>query len=236
MLRSSIRVTMALIFINLEMDIIMRLLTLMQKKIYLLTEEHSVQETYDLMIKESGGPNASPSQSTEPRNKRQLYNVNLKRLREESKPNDAGDVDNDLSRLLRDLRSMHVVQIIIDKKHCYFFYLSTKRKIEDFVKLCCTGQNTSVLGTDTTYNLCDMWVTDLCYQNKRLIRNYSGHHPVFLGPFLFHFTKDNQTFTRFTLELQASNPETRKLKKIGVGMEDPIFNGMQSLFPDVSKL
>ena len=34
MLRSSIRVTMALIFINLEMDVIMRLLTLMQKKIY----------------------------------------------------------------------------------------------------------------------------------------------------------------------------------------------------------
>ena len=82
-----------------------------------MTEEHSVQETYDLLIKESGGPNASPSQSTEPRNKRQLYNVNLKRRRE-SKPNDVGDVENDLSSLLRDLRSMHVVEIIIDKKHC----------------------------------------------------------------------------------------------------------------------
>ena len=104
MLRSSIRVTMALIFINLEMDIIMRLLTLMQKKIYLLTEEHSVQETYDLMIKESGGPNASPSQSTEPRNKRQLYNVNLKRRRE-SKPNDAGDVGDDRSSLLSEINA-----------------------------------------------------------------------------------------------------------------------------------
>ena len=82
-----------------------------------------------------------------------------------------------------------------------------------------------------------MLVTDSCYQNKRLIGNDSGHHPVFLGLAFFHFIKDDQTFTRFALELQASNPETRKLKKIGVDMEDAIFNGgVQSLFPDVSKL
>ena len=71
---------------------------------------------------------------------------------------------------------------------------------------------------------------------QETIGNDSGNHPVFLGPVLFHFTKDNQTFTRFALELQASNPETRKLKKISVDMEDVIFSGVQSLFPDVSKL
>ena len=129
---------------------------------------------------------------------------------------------------------MHVVESIIVKKRCYFLYLSTERQIED-AKFCCTAQSSSVLDIDTTYNLCDMWVTDSCYRNKRLIRNDSGHHPVFLGPVLFHFTKDDQTFTRFALELQASYPETRKLKKIGVDMEDAIFNGVQSLFSDVSK-
>ena len=56
-----------------------------------------------------------------------------------------------------------------------------------------------------------------------------------MGPVLFHFTKGNQTFTRFALELQISNPKTKKLKEIGTDMEDAIFNGMQSLFPDVSK-
>ena len=55
-------------------------------------------------------------------------------------------------------------------------------------------------------------------------KNDSGHHSVFLGPDLIHFTKEDQTFTRFALELQASNPETRKLKKIGVDMEHAIFN------------
>ena len=81
-----------------------------------------------------------------------------------------------------------------------------------------------------------MWVTDSCYRNKRIIGNCSGQHPVFLGPVLFHFTKDDQSFTRLALELEANNPETRKLKKIGVDMEDTVFNGVQSLFPDISKL
>lgn len=38
------------------------------------------------------------------------------------------------------------------------------------------------------------------------------------------------------LEWQANNPETRKLKKIVVGMEDAIINRVQSVFSDVSKL
>ena len=38
------------------------------------------------------------------------------------------------------------------------------------------------------------------------------------------------------MELQTNNPEARKLKKIGLDMEDAIFNEVQSLFPDVSKL
>ena len=48
----------------------------------LLTQGHSVHETYDLLIKESGGPYASSSQSAGPCNKCQLYNVNLKRRRQ----------------------------------------------------------------------------------------------------------------------------------------------------------
>ena len=77
-----------------------------------------------------------------------------------------------------------------------------------------------------------MWVTESCYRDKRLIGDDSGHHIVFLGPVLFHFKKDDQTFTRFTLELQARSLETRKLKKIGVA----IFHGVESLFPNMSKL
>ena len=51
----------------------------LERKRTLLAEGHSVQGTYDLLIKESGGAYASSSQSTVPCNKRQLYNVNLER-------------------------------------------------------------------------------------------------------------------------------------------------------------
>ena len=107
----------------------------------------------------------------------------------ENKPNDVDDVGDDLSSLPGDLKSMHVVETIIVKKRCDFFYLYAERQVEVVVKFCCTGQNTSVLGIDTMYSLCNMWVTDLCYQNKRIIGNDSGHQPVFLSPGFFILQK-----------------------------------------------
>ena len=61
-------------------------------------------------------------------------------------------------------------------------------------------------------------------------------HPVYLGPTLLHFTKDTWTFTRFTLKTQASNPETRGIKKTGVDIEDAIYNGVKKFFPEAQQL
>ena len=80
-----------------------------------------------------------------------------------------------------------------------------------------------------------MWVTDSSYRNKRIVGNVSRDYPVFLGPALFHFTKDEKTFTRFALELQAEAPAIRDLKKIGLDMEDAIFKGVKVLFPNVEQ-
>ena len=60
-------------------------------------------------------------------------------------------------------------------------------------------------------------------------------HPVYPCPTLLHFTKDTQTFTRFALEIQACNPETRGIKKIGVDIEDAIYNGVKTLFPEAQQ-
>ena len=61
-------------------------------------------------------------------------------------------------------------------------------------------------------------------------------HPVYVGPTLLHFTKNRQTFTGFALEIQACNPETRGIKKIGFDIEDAIYNGVQILFPEAQQL
>ena len=88
-----------------------------------------------MLIKESGGPHALSSQSMEPRKKCQLYNLNLKRQRE-SKPIDADDLGDDRSSLLRDLKSVHVVDSIIVKKRCYFFLtFHVERQVEDVDKI-----------------------------------------------------------------------------------------------------
>ena len=77
--------------------------------------------------------------------------------------------------------------------------------VNDIKQFCC-GNNASVLGIDTTFNLCDMWVTDTCYRNQRLTNPENGQHPIFLGPTLFHFTKDEQTFSRLALEMVDADP------------------------------
>ena len=44
-----------------------------------------------------------------------------------------------------------------------------------------------------------MWVTDTCYHNKRNKKQKTGNNPLFLGPTLFYFTKDDKTFSRLGL-------------------------------------
>ena len=81
-----------------------------------------------------------------------------------------------------------------------------------------------------------MWVTDSCYRNQRIVNNTTGKHPVYLGPSIFHFTKDVNIFKRFGLEIQACDIRTRSVHKIGIDMEEAILQGVTSMFPDVQHL
>ena len=169
----------------------------------------------------------------EPHDKRQNYSQNANRKHQ---GNYKGKNDDDLSNLLCQLKSINVIESIVIKKNCYFCFVATKKQTNYISTFCCSGNDISVLEIDVTYNLCDIWVTDSCCRNKRLISNTSGVYPVYLGPTLLHFTKDIQTFTQFALEIQACNPETRGIKKIGVDMEDAIYNGVKILFPEAQQL
>ena len=127
---------------------------------------------------------------------------------------------------------IHSVVVMSDK---YLFVLKDDRQIQDIAQFC-TSENTSVLGVDTTYNLCDLWMTDTCYRNKRLINPRTQDHPVFLGLMMFHFTKHDETFMGFALELFTSHPEILNLKCIGVDLESAIFNGFKAVFPNLGGL
>ena len=115
-------------------------------------------------------------------------------------------------------------------------FLYNDKQINNIKRFCCEGSNPSVLPTDTTFNLCDLWITDTSYQNKRLINRESGKNPIFVGPKMFHFTKDEGALSRFVLELLAADPKLIELKNIGVNMESAIYQNFKNFTPSVNRL
>ena len=111
-----------------------------------------------------------------------------------------------------------MIKSIIIKENVYHFFMCSPRQIKSIFHFWCCDTETSVLRIDTTFNLWDLWITDSCYKNGRLVHNATGDHPVFLGPLLFHFTKEKCTFTRFALEMVGLNPEITNVRLVQIWM------------------
>ena len=79
--------------------------------------------------------------------------------------------------MFRQLWEIDIVHSITIKKDAFFFITTTEEIAQD--KQFCCWANASVLGVDTTFNLCNMWVTDMCYYNKRVINPETGKNPIF---------------------------------------------------------
>ena len=149
--------------------------------------------------------------------------------------NNKGKFD-EILQMFEEQKNKGMIESIVIKEKIYYFFMCSPRQIEDIVQLCCRETESSVLGIDTTFNLCNLWVTDSCYKNDRIVHNVTGNHPAFLGPLLFHFTKDESTFTRFALEMIALDPEVINIKKIGSDMEKAIYNGVKAIIPSAGQL
>ena len=133
------------------------------------------------------------------------------------------------------------IQMIIRKPQkvpCIILY--TENQIIDIVRFCCsrpTAEST-VLGIDKTYNLCDLHVTVSSFKNLSLFSKNTLDHPIFLGPFFLHGNSDADTFFEFFHHLSG------KLKKLGienmpmVGSDDEkaLKKAVQLAFPQSPKL
>ena len=98
---------------------------------------------------------------------------------------------------------------------------------------CVNGNN--VLKFDTTFDVCDMWLSDAAYQNRRLV-NEKLEHPWFFGWILFHMKKTPETFSRFCMDLVASEAEIRKLPILGTDLEEALFQGFKVIIPTMQSL
>ena len=192
----------------------------------------TISQTYSETLNDSGGPLKSSSQSEQPRDRKQVQNrmSQLKQMEGQSKTN-----SDRIYNLLCQLHLSDIVHSITVKKDFFCFTTMTSNSLNDISQFCC-GDNAAVLGIDTTFNLRDMWVTDTCYRNKRLVNPVNKQHPIFIGPTLFHFTKDESTFSRLALELIDAEPKLVDLKFIGVDLEEAITEGMKRIIPNVNIL
>ena len=75
-----------------------------------------------------------------------------------------------------------------------------------------------------------MGVADARYHNKRIVNPETGNNPIFLGPTLSHFTKNDKTFSRLALELLDTDPELINLKTIGANIEEAITKDSKEKF------
>ena len=200
----------------------------------LLSRDKGPQEVYEIVLEESGGPLKSTSMSKEPRNLKQIQNQRAKIVKNKKNSETAADPLDLLMQAQRDPSSF--VKTVVLHSQFYIAFAYTDKQIADIEQFCCSSYDSSVLAVDTTFNLCDLWITDTTYRNKRIVKVENGKHPVHLGPIMLHFSKDKETFGRFALELLAASPDLKELKTIGVDLESAIFNGFKNIFPDLSRL
>jgi hypothetical protein len=73
-------------------------------------------------------------------------------------------------------------------------------QLADLHNFCCQGH--TVIGTDKTFNLCDMFVTVTCYKQLSVNRQRTDEHPIFMGPIYLHDKSDFESYCHFFYHLK----------------------------------
>ena len=192
----------------------------------------SSKKVYDQINNTSGGVFFSTSQSNELRDTRQVYRQSAKLKEKEKNTNES--INDQLASLLNLQRTdADFLRTVTCLRNSYYVFLGTDIQLNDVSKFCCDMNE--VLGIDTTFNLCESWLTDTCYKNHRL-ETAEGKQPVFIGPCIIHFEKDEFIFNRFITEMCSYQPSIRMLKTIGTDLEKAIYNGFASQIKDLRLL
>ena len=127
----------------------------------LVSQNINNDKIYDTLLERSGGSHHSKSMFEEPRNIKQIKN-RKQQLKSSSKYNKQERQTNDkLTTLFNAPENVNIVQTISAVKSGYFLFLYNDRQINDINMFCCEDSNPSVLPIDTTFNLCDLWITDI---------------------------------------------------------------------------
>lgn len=227
-----------------------------------LQEGNRPESTYDQGIDNSGGPFRCSSQSTQPRNQKQVlpvfyfnsglnveiykqnylelnvfkvYNIQQSIGRICCTNNETDVNEDELLKVVVEMRreEQKFIRNVVFTPDEYIVTAFDDQQLNDIEKLC-VDQN-KIIVMDTTFNVCDMWLTDIGYQNLRLV-NDKGNHPWFYGPVLLHMRKTPETFSRFATEFLLANSKLRNLTYLGTDLERALFQGFKHVLPDLKSL
>ena len=108
-------------------------------------------------------PYTSESQSNEPRNLKEVQNSlnNIRNMRRKFENTREKQNSDEVMSLFISQQSCHILKTVSVSKLIFFAAICQPRQINDIVHFCCTDINAVTLAIGTTFNLCNLWVTDV---------------------------------------------------------------------------
>ena len=143
----------------------------MDEQDQLLTSGMRAQDVYDKLLDKSGGPWQTSSQSSEPRDVKQVLNrkSKLQSRKDDSKENkDSRERSDEIIAMINAQKDLPIIKGVLSSPTAYYLILQTEEHIQDILMFCCKDP-AAVLGTDITFGLCNLWVKDTGYRNKRIL-------------------------------------------------------------------
>ena len=112
-------------------------------------------------------PLASSSQSNEARNLKQVHNLKTNLSKGKTKESTKDELLALIDTLQREDKDNKYFRDSVLNNKQYFIPCFTDSQLSDNVQFC--AKRNEVLLADITFNLSDLWLTDTCYPNIRLV-------------------------------------------------------------------
>ena len=148
----------------------------------------------DECYEECGGSLGCTSVADIPRNRKQAYNLNMrKREGHIAEPHEFCDVLELLNKRIF-VRDFGFAKSSISKRTEPRSFQAINFQLSELSRVCMSQKYSSVLGIDPTFNCGPLFLTLTSYQHKMFFSRTSGKHPVMVGPSIIHMTKEFEDY------------------------------------------
>ena len=165
-----------------------------------------------------GGVVGAKSGCDVPRNRMQVYNLNYAKkkshLSSSSLPSgiQRTDILAQVMHMCKESTDSGMFVRSVEAAPEPMCILASDQQLMDIERFC-TGDFTSVLSIDPTFNLGPFYVTPTTYHNL-LVTTKNANHPILLGPILIHQTKTFRPFHYLASTLVRLNPRLINLNHL----------------------